>query len=46
VGKGLKSAIRLSITFKVVSCETRLKISKITIGVSVKVFDRSFNLIN
>jgi group I intron endonuclease len=46
VGKGLKSAIRLNITPKVVSCATRLKMSRKTIGVNVKVFDRTYNLVH
>lgn len=44
-GKSLRSVIRVNITPKVVTNETRLKISSICKGVSVKVFYKSNNLV-
>jgi len=46
VGKGLKSINRLNIIPKFISCETRLKLSRRTIGVSVRVFDKTYSLIH
>ena len=46
IGKSLKSINRININSKVVGLGTKLKMSLITPGVNVKVFDKSNNLVN